>query len=255
MVYENPKNPKNSHKKIVVWFSCGAASAISLKITIEKFGKDRVIAVNNPVKEEDEDNRRFLIDIENWLDIKIQESKNPVWPNASAVEVWNKKKFMSSPYGAPCTAELKKKAREYWEIENGTDNINVLGFTYEEKHRAEDFALNSGRLLWPILVTEGLTKSQCFIMLKEEGIELPEAYKKGMPNANCIGCVKSTSPTYWNLIRSQYPKVFEERVSQSSEIGAKLVRVKGERIMLKDLSPDDSGAPLKNMYSECGIFC
>ena len=53
---------------IAVWFSCGAASAVAAKMTIDKYGKDyRVLVVNNPIKEEDEDNVRFKKDVEQWI--------------------------------------------------------------------------------------------------------------------------------------------------------------------------------------------
>ena len=55
-------------KDIVVWFSCGAASAIAAKLTLDKYGKDNnVRIVNNPIKEEHEDNLRFLKDVEKWI--------------------------------------------------------------------------------------------------------------------------------------------------------------------------------------------
>ena len=57
--------------KIAVWFSCGAASAVALKLTVEKYGVDNVLAVNNPVKEEHYDNLRFLKDVSNWVGIDI----------------------------------------------------------------------------------------------------------------------------------------------------------------------------------------
>ena len=77
----------------------------------------------------------------------------------------------------------------------------------------------------------------------------------GYPNANCIGCVKATSPTYWNHVRKMHPVQFEERAKQSREIGARLVRVKGERIYLDELPADAIGRPMKNLDFECGIFC
>lgn len=53
---------------IAVWFSCGAASAVAAKLTIEKYGDTHEIHVlNNPVAEEDQDNIRFLHDVEKWL--------------------------------------------------------------------------------------------------------------------------------------------------------------------------------------------
>ena len=38
-----------SSDKIAVLFSCGAASAVALKLTVDKYGLDNVYAVNNPV--------------------------------------------------------------------------------------------------------------------------------------------------------------------------------------------------------------
>jgi hypothetical protein len=85
------------------------------------------------------------------------------------------------------------------------------------------------------------------------GIKLPEIYNLGFPNANCIGCVKSQSPTYWNLVRKHFPEVFEERVEQSRKIGVRLVKRKGERIFLDELKPTEYGGKIKSW--ECGIFC
>ncbi len=78
-------------KTIVVWFSCGAASAVAAKKTIELYGKDNTIrVVNNPIKEEHWDNRRFLKDVEKWLDITVEYAVNPKYKDQSCVEVWDK---------------------------------------------------------------------------------------------------------------------------------------------------------------------
>lgn len=243
------------NKNITVWFSCGAASAVAAKKTIELWGKDNHIrVVNNPVKEEHQDNRRFLKDVESWLGVQIESATNPKYPNSSCIEVWADRKFMSGTAGAPCTLELKKKARQHWENNNQSDHL-VLGFTAEETKRADNFKRGEREELLTPLIDLGLTKQDCFDELAKAGIELPVIYKHGFPNANCIGCVKATSPTYWNLVRSEFPEIFEQRAKQSEELGAKLVRVKNERILLKDLSPDAKGRPLKNYDFECGIFC
>lgn len=53
---------------IVVWFSHGAASAVAWYETVRLYGdKCRVLAVNNPVAEEDEDNVRFGEDVSRWI--------------------------------------------------------------------------------------------------------------------------------------------------------------------------------------------
>ena len=50
---------------IVCWFSCGAASAVAAKYTIDQYNnRCTVRVVNTPVAEEDDDNRRFLADVD-----------------------------------------------------------------------------------------------------------------------------------------------------------------------------------------------
>lgn len=240
---------------VVVWFSCGAASAVAAKKTLERYGDSCTVrVVNNPVTEEDPDNRRFLRDIEGWIGQGIEISINPEWPDCSADEVWRKRKFMSGIYGAPCTGELKKKARQYWESQNHHDWM-VMGFTAHEQNRHDDFVLYERVNLLPVLIDAGLSKADCWNILIDAGIELPQPYLKGMPNANCLGCVKATSPSYWNLVRREYPKAFEARAKLSREPGVRLVRYQGDRIFLDELPPDAQGAPLKNLDFECGNFC
>jgi len=240
---------------IAVWFSCGAASAVAAKKTIERYGTHTHIRVlNNPVDEEDRDNRRFLNDVERWLGVMIELVKSKKYPSGSAVEVWEKRQFMSGPMGAPCTLELKKYARQEWEKDNQVD-WNVLGFTADEKKRHERFVLTERSNVIPVLIDENITKSDCYSILQSAGIKLPRIYSLGYPNANCIGCVKATSPTYWNHVRTMHPNVFEQRAQQSRRIGAKLVRHKGERLFLDELPTDAKGNSMKNMDFECGIFC
>tara|TARA_R100001440_G_scaffold56_1_gene119 strand:- start:535 stop:1290 length:756 start_codon:yes stop_codon:yes gene_type:complete len=242
-------------KNITVWFSCGAASAVAAKKTIELYGQDNTIrVVNNPIKEEHEDNQRFLKDVEHWLGVEIEYAINPKFPDASCETVWQERKFMSGVFGAPCTLHLKRNARQVWEIKNPTDYI-VLGFTADEEKRAKRFSeTNKQQLLTP-LIDEGITKQGCFDILMFEGIKLPEIYSLGYPNANCIGCVKASSPTYWNLVRKTFPNVFEKRSETSKNIGARLAIYKGQRIFLHELPADARGRDLKSYDFECGIFC
>jgi hypothetical protein len=103
-------------KHIAVWFSCGAASAVAAKLTLSRYGKtNKVSIINNPIKEEHSDNQRFLVDVEKWLGQKIEVAVRSKYPDQSCEEVWADRRFMSGPLGAPCTQELKKKARQEWE--------------------------------------------------------------------------------------------------------------------------------------------
>jgi len=249
------QNSRIENKIIVVWFSCGAASAVAAKKTIEKYGSNNTIRiVNNLIKEEHEDNQRFLKDCESWLGYKIESSINSKFPSSSIVDVFESRKYMSGVGGAVCTYELKKKARQEWE-KNNAFNYLVLGFTLDEKHRHDRFALTERDNILPVLIDEGITKDKCFEIINNAGIKLPEIYNLGFPNANCIGCVKASSSTYWNLVRKQFPDIFNERMEQSKRIGAKLTYYKGKRIFLDELPTDAKGKSLKKMNVECGIFC
>ena len=238
---------------IAVWFSCGAASAVASKKTIEKYGDTHnVIIVNNPVVNEHSDNERFLSDCEKWFGQKILKAINPDFPTCDIVDVFEKRKYISGVAGAPCTKFLKKEARYHFEKTNEID-WHVLGFTVDEKKRSDRFMKFERENVIPILIDENLTKGDCFDILLDADIKLPEIYNLGFPNANCIGCVKSQSPTYWNLVRDRFPDVFNQRAEQSRRIGAKLVKLKGKRIFLDELKPTDKGGKIKSW--ECGIFC
>lgn len=238
---------------IAVWFSCGAASAVAAKKTHEKYGDTHnILLINHPVHEEDEDNRRFLKDVSRWVGADIIEFSNPDFESTSAVDVWEKRKYMSGNKGAPCTVILKKSARYAFESIHKID-WHVLGFTAEEKHRHDRFARWERENVIPVLIDAGITKDMCFEILTEAGIRLPDMYLMGYPNANCIGCVKATSPTYWNHVRKMHPEIFQQRAEQSRRLKVRLVRYKGKRIFLDELPPDAKGRKMKSY--ECGIFC
>ena len=244
-----------SKEMIAVWFSCGAASAAAAHLTLQRYGDDYdVRIINNPIAEEDDDNERFLKDVEAWLGVNIERTINEKYPTASAVDVWERRKFMSGVAGAPCTLHLKKEARQQWEAVNKPD-WHVLGFTYEEVNRHERFIKTERENVLPVLIDAKMAKADCYMLLRENGIKPPRVYEMGYPNANCIGCVKATSPTYWNHVREMHPDVFQERAEQSRRLGAKLTRVNNKRMFLDELPADVKGAPMRNLDFECGLFC
>jgi len=240
---------------IVVWFSCGAASAVAWKETETLYGdRCEVIAVNNPVAEEDADNLRFAKDVAEWVGKDLVIWSNPKFPTNSAVDVWESRRAMSFPNGAPCTIELKKNARYAYEKHHRVD-WHVLGFTADEKKRHSRFILSERDNVLPVLIDAGITKQSCMDIVSAAGLSLPAVYRRGYPNANCIGCVKATSPTYWNHVRKNDPDVFAQRAEQSRRLGVRLARYKGNRVFLDELPADAQGNAMKTMNIECGIFC
>lgn len=242
---------------IAVWFSKGAASAVAAKFAVLKYGSFcHVRIINSYVKEEDSDGLRFQRDVERWIGQPIEDAYNPKYPNRSAVEVWDERGYMSGIYGAPCTGELKKEARYHWEKDNHAD-WHILGYTADprDQKRYYNFVVSERPNVIGILIDHKVSKMDCYRIIQEAGIELPLMYRLGYPNNNCIGCVKVSSPTYWNHVRKVHPKQFQERAAQSRSIGCKLVEVKGGRIYLDELDPSAKGRPMKDVAFECGVFC
>ena len=250
-----------SKPEIRVWFSCGAASAVAAYETLRRFGSThRVRIINNPIAEEHPDNWRFLLDCQQFFGHRIEFAVNEKYPRCSATEIFDEAKYMSGVHGAPCTGKLKRDARTQWEdrntVDHGRDGNMVLGFTADVQKRHDMFVLTERNNVIPVLIEAGYTKQDCINIVASWGIALPAMYSLGFPNANCIGCVKATSPTYWNHVRKHFPVVFWNLAMQSSRLGVRLVRYKGERIFLHQLPEDAVGRPLASLVMpECGIFC
>lgn len=207
------------------------------------------------IADEDPDNSRFAADCQEWFGVPIHTIRSAEYESAEAV--WIKRRYMSGPQGAPCTAEMKKAPRWLFEAEWRPDQ-QAYGYTAEEHGRARDFVANNPEidLVLP-LIEEGLTKGDCYAIVQRAGLLLPLSYRLGFDNANCIGCVKAQSPAYWNRVRRHYPDVFARRVALSREIGARLVKLTTgdrDRIFLDELAPDDNGDDGTKM-GDCSIMC
>ena len=240
--------------RIVCQFSCGAASAVATKLTLAQHGATRdVPIVNALIKEEHPDNRRFLADCERWFGRPITVLQDQRY-GASVIEVFRRKRFMKSRYGAPCTAELKRKLLDSF---NQPGDIIVLGFTAEEEDRFHDFQeRNPDKPVIAPLIERGLGKKDCLAMLERAGIELPMMYRLGYSNANCIGCVKG-GEGYFRAIREDFPEQFETLCKTQEAIGPGAYlfrnRATGERYSLRDIPPGKARRDLSP--PACGLIC
>jgi hypothetical protein len=193
---------------------------------------------------------RFLKDCEKWFGQEIKVVTDDKY-NGSIYEVFTKRKYIVGIQGAPCTMFLKKEVRKKYER---PDDTQVFGYTAEEEDRVNRFIdANNDVKLWSILLDKGLKKSDCLAILSRAGIELPEMYKLGYQNNNCVGCVKG-GLGYWNKIRADFPDAFTKMANLEKQLGVKILKHKGERIFLDDL-PLDAGEYPKEQSIECGIFC
>jgi hypothetical protein len=241
-------------QRIIVWFSNGATSAVASKVTIDRYGKSHDVQVVccDTRPSENSDNYRFSKDVERWIGQPIIFIRNEDYKTVD--DVFEKHRYMSGVKGARCTVELKKKPRFAFA---DSDDWHVFGFSYNEQKRIRDFIQRNPdmKLLW-ILSKHGITKQDCYRRLEAAGIELPLMYRLGFDNNNCPGCVKASSPWYWDMVRTHFPEVFKRRCEQSRSIGVRLVEIKHHvRIFLDELPPGPFKKRGKKENLSCGPEC
>lgn len=221
--------------RVVVWFSCGAASALAAKHAVIKYAERVTVVYCDTSASEHPDNLRFMADIERWIGKPITRLKSEKYTTVD--EVFEARKYLAGIKGAPCTVELKKKPRFAFQR---ADDVHVFGFTAGEEKRIASFEANNPdmRVEW-ILRDLGVTKDDCFRSLYFARILPPVRYGQGFVNNNCAACVKATSLAYWVLTRRVDPEAFARRAEQSRRFGARLTRWKGKRIFLDEIPPDD----------------
>lgn len=242
--------------RVVASFSCGAASACATKLAIDKYGV-LVSIINAFVADEDDDNRRFLRDCEEWFGRAIIVLRDEKY-GASAATVWKKRRFIVNRNGAPCSKALKRDVMNAW---SKPTDLMVLGYTADEPHRLDRFVdANADKNVWAPLVDAGMTKRDCFAMVSAAGLELPLMYRIGYHNANCPKCPKCPKGGmgYWNKIRVTHPENFEEMAQIQDVLGPGSYffrnRTTGERISLRMLDPN-AGRFEEEQPFECGAVC
>lgn len=239
--------------RVIAWFSSGAASAVMTKLALTD--DPEVLPVQCDLGDsEDADNRRFAADCEAWFGKPIKRIKSERYANID--EVFETRKYLSGHAGAPCTGELKVVPRLDFQLPS---DVHLWGYTAD----AGDVARWSRmRAEYPLmkqrapLIERGLTKEACHAILERAGIVRPRVYDMGFTNGNCIGCVKSSSPSYWALVRQHFPEVFARRADQCRRFGARLTHLPGmgdERFFIDEIPADQ---PTKDAVApRCDFLC
>lgn len=238
--------------RTLVWFSCGAASAVAAKMAVGMFENVEILYCDT-LSSEHPDNVRFLRDVEKWIgkEIKIIGSDK----YSDIYDVFRKTRYLVGIGGARCTTELKKNVRKKYQRESDT---HVFGLTVDEQKRIDRFENQNSEIVEWVLSDAGITKDDCYRILNEAGIELPMMYKLGYNNNNCIGCVKGQAG-YWNKIRVDFPDVFERMARMERELNVAINKSyagdgKRKRVFLDELDPTAGrNVPLPNI--ECGAIC
>jgi hypothetical protein len=243
---------RDEGQRVVAWFSCGGPSAVTAKLAIAKYGAERVTVAYCDTGSEHSDNERFLADCERWLGKTVTRLKSDTY--STTWDVFEKRRFLRGPRGAPCTTELKKIVRQRFER---SDDIQCFGYTADrmDAQRAERFRLNNFELMIETPLIDGnLSRSDCLAMLDRAGIAIPAMYLLGFNNNNCIGCVKAETAGYWNRVRRHFPATFDRMAKLERELGYALVRIAKQPVWLDELDPT-LGANDEEPQFDCSLFC
>jgi hypothetical protein len=237
-------------KTTIAWWSGGLTSAVACRLALEKYERVRIVYIH--IDAHHPDTLRFKADCEAWYGQEIETWQSP---HANQFEVIAKARYVNGPAGAPCTKKLKKNVRaqveaaipfdrQVWGFEFALREIN-RAIRFEEQHPAT-------KPVFP-LIDARLTKAECAGIIASAGVEIPEMYRLGYSNNNCVGCVKGGAG-YWNKIRVDFPHTFAQMAALEREVGASCLKTDTGRKYLDELRPDE-GSPSDIVLPECGLFC
>lgn len=241
-----------SHR-VVIWYSCGAASAVAAKLALAKYAGRECVVAYCDTGSEHQDNERFLLDCERWLGVKILKLRSAKYTDTW--DVFTKTRYLSGVRGARCTVELKKLVRQAFE--RPFEDIQVFGFHVGEEARCERFkSQNPEVIVAAPLLDAGLTKADCLSEIGAAGIEIPAMYRMGYRNNNCIGCVKGQAG-YWNKIRRDFPEVFARMALMEREIGAAICKTEagGKRVPIYLDELNHNAGRYEDLDISCGVLC
>ncbi len=236
-------------RRRVRWFGCGAASAVAIALDLRAH-PGGVIAYCETGAEHP-DNERFLGDCERWWGAEVMRLRSDEY--ADTWDVWERRRFISGPDGAPCTGILKVAPRHAFQR---ADDIHVFGYTCDltDQMRAKRLAETFFELkIENPLIEAGLDKRACLAIVSAAGIALPVMYGLGFPNNNCIPCGKASSPDYWAAMRAHFPDQFGRMAELSRRLGARLTRIANVRIFIDEIPPD--WPTLNPIAPACDFLC
>lgn len=226
--------------KHVVSVSSGAPSALLALKAIETYGADNVVCIFADTLAEHEDNYRFLYDLQQrGIEIlfvcdgrtpnELQREQNTVYTNSLA----------------PCTRILKlEPIREFIQTMQKLGYVIHMhvGYTVEDakpeqgkpEGRVTDTkAAWSSNWVMPhfLLVDEQYSSYRVKSELRQRGIQIPETYKNGFPNGNCLGegrggCVKSGKGNMLKVL-IHYPKAYA--AAETTETDIRITQYKRQR--------------------------
>lgn len=194
----------------IVSISGGTSSAVAANRVINKYGKENVTLWFADTKWEDEDLYRFLIDLENKWDKKIDRYKHGLNP----LQIAEKYSMIPNNRMVRCSFELKIKPFTRM-IKKMEKPITVhIGLDWSEQHRMEAPKSNYESikgvfvefpLMWKPYETLKYAK-----VVESWGIKAPRLYAFGFPHNNCGGRCVRQGMSEWKKLKQSFPERFTE---------------------------------------------
>lgn len=98
--------------RLVIWFSCGSASAVAGKLAIATHkGPEPIHACYCELANEHEDNQRFRAEVQDWWGVPIIGLRSKEYPSMDIYDVFKKERYIAGVNGATCTDRLKRQVR------------------------------------------------------------------------------------------------------------------------------------------------
>lgn len=225
-----------SKKDIICWWSGGVTSAVACKLAANIYGLDNCRFIMIDTRNEDDDTYRFKKDCEAWYGKEITTIDGFCDNYETIQDVWRHYKSLNVARGAICSSELKRETRITWQKDNEY-RFQVFGFEHSTREfkRSLSMRLNyeASKPIFPLQMF-GFDKEDCLNILEVEGIKVPNAYRMGFHNNNCLktGCIQG-GHGYWQKMKREQP----EKYYAMAEMEHELTEMKGEPVtMLKDQS-------------------
>lgn len=219
-------------KPHIVSVSSGFGSAEALRRTIDKVGHDLTVAVfadvgskfderGNRILGEDDDNYRFLDDVERVLEHPVIRTHNPKYD-----DIWDcmfKNRLLGNSQHDPCSKHLKRKWLDRWIRNQGyrPDNcVLVTGLGWQEQARCDRWAAKRApwQLWFPLCERPYWTRDEMSKFWEDTfAVKRPRMYDLGFSHANCSGfCIKMGHYQAWQLWKT-WPDKYEYHAQKEQE--------------------------------------
>lgn len=227
-------------KNIICWWSGGVTSAVACKIAIDLYGLDACSIIMIDTLNEHPDTYRFKRDCQKWYGkpvVKISAIKSEIdfcaglnpdyiyidvgFKYDSIQDVWRRYNSLNVATGAICSTELKRSVREAYQETIEYDH-QVFGFEFNKREMNRALSLKKNhkdsKAIFPLLMY-GYDKNDCISIVRKAGIEIPESYRLGFNNNNCLntGCVQG-GIGYWQKMKRDFPKKFDKMADIEHEL-------------------------------------